>query len=182
MIQERNRYIPEDKIKPLYLKCSITLSKLIEYLEVNKTKYYQQVTQLYKDINTENAVKLLMRCQKLLKARDNLITIFKQIIKREEISHKFKCNSSCVTFSNVRAVNWYYSRWKDQTVSVVVDFVIIGCRSINEDSKYFFKLSHNIWENIWYAWLLITKANYQTSPRSSKRCCSYLTGRYMKNI
>lgn len=62
MIQERkDESIKDGSIKSLYMKCSITLYKLIEYLEINKTKYYQQVMQLYKEVNIENALKLVMR-------------------------------------------------------------------------------------------------------------------------
>ena len=92
MIQKRFKDSSNESIvRSLYFKSSITLYKLIEYWGMQATKYFIQVMSLYKDVNIENTLKLLIRSQKLLKAKETLIQIFKQIPIREEISQKFKC-------------------------------------------------------------------------------------------
>lgn len=64
MIQEQG-IVESDLIKPFYLKSSLTLLKLIEYCNLSGTKYYDSIMNLYKDINVENTLKLLIRSKQL---------------------------------------------------------------------------------------------------------------------
>lgn len=62
----RDRGIPEKKlVKPFYFKASLTLYKLVEYCELDGTKYYSQIMDLYKDVNIENILKMLIRSKQL---------------------------------------------------------------------------------------------------------------------
>jgi len=87
MIQEKGIEEP-DLIKPFYLKSSLTLLKLIEYCELSGTKYYDSIMELYKDVNIENTLKLLIRSKQLCSVKDILLQLLNDISKREEISEK----------------------------------------------------------------------------------------------